>query len=292
MSRWNLLAPMALLLSSAPARAQNPDPAGRLASAERSVVEAIAREGLAATLSNTLARDGALLWPGAPLVVGPDSARVLLLAQRGTLDTLQLSWQPLGLELSSDAGFGITWGVALAIPPSRNVRYGRYIAAWRLSGDSWKLAAFVAIGIVPPAATVIPPELAAVHYAPLTPAGPGGPLVAADFAFARLAGDSGAALAFERFAASDGVTLGGLLNRGPAAIGRALRGGPPSHWAWYPVLVGVAASRDLGFTVGHSEIKPEGGPATYGKYLTIWRRLPGGELRFVIDGGNVRPPGS
>ena len=25
------------------------------------------------------------------------------------------------------------------------------------------------------------------------------------------------------------------------------------------------------------------------KYLTIWRRQPGGEVRFLTDGGNARP---
>ena len=27
----------------------------------------------------------------------------------------------------------------------------------------------------------------------------------------------------------------------------------------------------------------------FGKYLTIWRKQPGGEWRFVVDGGNLSP---
>lgn len=253
------------------------------------MVEALAREGIAATMYNVLAPGGVVLWPGAPAVAGPDSARRLLLAQPA-LDSLRISWQPLGLELAADGRLGVSWGVALAIPPSRNPRIGRYIAAWRRSGDAWKLAAFVPIGLLPAAATVIPPELAGVRYAPLPPGGTAAAFIAADLAFARLAGDSGAALAFERYAAPTAVTFStGPLNRGPEAIGRALRGGPPAHWAWHPILAGASTGGDLGFTVGESEIKPETGAVSYGKYLTIWRRLPGGEIRFLTDGGNARP---
>ena len=54
-------------------------------------------------------------------------------------------------------------------------------------------------------------------------------------------------------------------------------------------LAGTAASGDLGFTIGESVIRVEGSPASYGKYLTIWRRLPDGSVRFLTDGGNPRP---
>ena len=125
---------------------------------------------------------------------------------------------------------------------------------------------------------------------PLPANGPAARFIAADLAFARLAGDSTAALAFERFAAPQAVTLGGgILNNGPKAIRSTLEGGPPSAWSWHPVLAGAAGSGDLGFTVGESVIKVEGSPASYGKYLTIWRRLPDGSVRFLTDGGTARP---
>jgi hypothetical protein len=33
-----------------------------------------------------------------------------------------------------------------------------------------------------------------------------------------------------------------------------------------------------------------GNPGTfYSKYLTVWRRMPDGSIRFLVDGGNARP---
>jgi hypothetical protein len=276
------------LLPASRALAQPSTPLTALAQAERAASEAAGREGFAVALPVALARNGVLLWPGAPAVVGGDSARRLLAAQR-SLDSLRIVWQPLGMELAADGTLGVTWGVALAIPPQRDPRIGRYIAAWQREGEAWKLAAFVPVGLFPAGATVLPPGLASTRYPPLTAAGRAGSFVTADLSFARLAGDSGAAVAFERFAAPDAVTFGAAgLNRGPVAIGLALRA-DRSRWEWHPILAGSSASGELGWTVGESTIQPERGTATYGKYLTIWRRLPSGELRYLTDGGNVRP---
>jgi hypothetical protein len=288
---WKPLAlASALLLRTLAATAQTAAPAEALAQAEQSAVDAITRDGFAAGFPALLAAQGVLLWPGAPVVAGPDSVRRLLQAQRG-LDSLRISWQPLGIRVAEDGTLGVTWGVAIAVPPGRTPRIGRYIAAWQRDGAAWKLAAFVPLGLFPAAATTLPADLAAIRSTPLAAAGRAAGFITADLDFARLAGDSTAALAFERYAAPDAVTLGaGLLNQGPAAIGRALSGGPPSHWAWHPVRAGASAGGDLGFTVGESLVRPEGGTPSYGKYLTIWRRLPNGTIRFLTDGGNARPP--
>lgn len=280
---------VALLLLAATASAQSPSPGETLALAERNAAEGIFRDGLPAGMYAILASDGALLWPGAPAVKGPVAARLLLTAQSG-LDSLKLTWQPLGLELAGDGSLGVTWGVAVVVPPERTPRIGRYIAAWRREAEQWKLAAFVPIGLFPASSTTLPPSLAGIRHPGLGPIGPGAAFISADLGFARLAGDSGAALAFERFAAPEAVTFGGgLLVRGPAAIGNSLRGGPPTHWAWHPILAGASTAGDLGFTVGESEIQPQGGAVNYGKYLTIWRRMPDGAVRFLTDGGNARP---
>ena len=69
----------------------------------------------------------------------------------------------------------------------------------------------------------------------------------------------------------------------------SLDDGAVTRWDWHPVLAGASASGELGFTVGEAEIRPEGAPVNYSKYLTIWRRQPGGEVRFLTDGGNARP---
>lgn len=273
--------------SAAAAQASAPD---SLTAAERRTIEASGRDGFAAALLGALASDGTLLWAGAPVVSGTDEVRRLLAAQ-SLLDSLRITWQPLYQEMAADGSMGITWGVAAVARDGAPAHIGRYIAAWRPEGGAWKLAAFVGLAIYPAAATILPANLGPLRLPPAAASGPGAAFVSADLAFARLAADSGAAGAFERFAASDAVTFGaGLLTRGPAAIRKSLEGGPPSRWAWHPVAAGASAGGDLGFTVGESEIRVEGAPTSYGKYLTIWRRMPGGVVRFITDGGSPRPP--
>jgi hypothetical protein len=260
-----------------------------LLTADRAISEASGRGGFAAALTAGLAGDGAVLWPGAPVIHGVAAARRLLAAQR-LLDSLRITWQPLHVEVAADASLGVTWGVAAAARDGTPARMGRYIAAWRREDGAWKLAAFVGLGIYPVAASTVTADMGPATLPPAPVNGPAADFIAADLAFARLAGDSTAALAFERYAAPEAVTFGGgILNTGPAAIRRTLEGGPPSAWTWHPVLAGTAGTGDLGFTVGESVIREAGSPASYGKYLTIWRRLPDGKVRFLTDGGTPRP---
>jgi len=133
-----------------------------------------------------------------------------------------------------------------------------------------------------------------VRGLPLTreAARPGGrtaAFIAADLAFARMARDSGAATAFRKWATSDAVIFGrgGLLIRGPQAIERAVSG--PGRWAWHPVAAGAAQSGDLGWTVGEAIISTDKAETSFSKYLTVWIRR-GGTTRFLVDGGNARPP--
>jgi ketosteroid isomerase-like protein len=281
------LALLAVLAGPASLAAQATDHLASLAAADRQGSEASGRSGFAAALLGALADDGAVLWPRAPVAAGRDRIRRLLRDQK-ILDSARVSWQPLGLEVSSDGSFGVSWGVMAAGRDAAPPRLGRYIAAWRRAGGDWKLAALVTLGVFP-AATGYPGDFPRT-LPPSAPRGPAGHFVAADLGFARMAGDSGAPIAFERFADPEAVTFaGGVLHRGPASIRRALELGGPADWAWHPVLSGGSASGDLGFTVGESEIRPRQGPATYGKYLTIWRRDPNGRVGYLTDGGNARP---
>jgi len=276
-----------LLLDAGPLAAQ--DAEDSLLTAERAVSDASGRGKFATAVTAALASDGAVLWPGAPVIHGAASVGRLLSAQR-LLDSLRITWQPLGVQLAADRSFGVTWGVAVAARDGGPSRIGRYIAAWQKEGGEWKLAAFVGLGIYPLAASTVSADMGPLTLPALPASGPAAAFIAADLAFARLAGDSTAALAFERFAAPDAVTLGGgLIHLGPAAIRRTLEGGPPSAWSWHPVLAGASGSGDLGFTVGESRIQAEGSPVSYGKYLTIWRRQPDGSVRFLTDGGSPRP---
>ena len=280
---------VALIVPWRPGGVRAQDAAAALLAAERGLAETSDRAGLARALVKGLPADAVLVWPGAPVAAGPDAVR--LLAAQAALDSLRLSWQPLGLELSGDSTLGITWGIAIVTPRSAPAapRVGRFIHAWRRHEGRWTLAALMLGGVIPPGATVIPSGMP-LQRSPLAAAGPAGPFVGADLAFARLASDSGAGVAFARWAAPEAVMVDGtgLLVRGPEAVGALVAG--PAAWRWHPVAAGAATSGDLGWTVGEAVIAPEGGAPIYSKYLTVWRRLPDGSVRFVTDGGNARPP--
>jgi hypothetical protein len=258
---------------------------------ERAVSEQSSDSGLVPAVLRAMEPAGVLLWPGAPVVSGSRDMRRLLQSLPGG-NSLRLVWQPLGIALAQDSMLGVTWGIvvqsALRIPGPPGI--GQYIAAWRRQEDHWVVAALVFIGLKPPVTAV--PSGIPQTLAPATASGAAQPFVAADLAFARLAGDSGAATAFERWAAGDAMVFGrhGLLVQGPEAIGRAVAG--EAAWRWHPVAAGASRSGDLGWTVGEAVITPKGAKPTYSKYLTVWVRRGGGSIRFLTDGGNSRPAGN
>jgi hypothetical protein len=276
---WLLVSPFRLLAQGASAELLASD---RVASALSS------DSGLVAALAKSLDLDGVLLWPGAPVVVGPDQAKRLIQAV-SSHDTLRLTWQPLGTELSRDSTLGVTWGVAVItsrVTPAAP-HLGRYTAAWRRGVGRWTISALLFTSVRPVATNL--PDGIPLTRSPLPARGPPGHFVAADLAFARLASDSGAAVAFRTWAAADAIVSGGsgLLARGPDAIASGVVG--PAEWRWHPVAAGTSRSGDLGWTVGEAVIAPETGDTSYSKYLTVWIRPPGGPIRFLTDGGNARP---
>jgi hypothetical protein len=256
--------------------------------AERAVAEQSGAVGAGKAVAAALHPRGVLVWPGAPVTVGAEATR--LLAALPALDSVSLALQPLALELSADSSLAASWG--LAIVTRRAVagapRVGRYIGMWTREAESWRLTALLLSGIIaPPAASTASSR----PRPPLSSSGPAGAFAAADLEFSRLAGDSGARIAFERFAAPEAFVLDGqgVVVSGPHAIGASVAG--PALWQWQPVAGGASPSGDLGWTVGEAVITPpanEGAPA-YSKYLTVWRRLADGSIRFLTDGGNPRP---
>lgn len=277
------------MLAAAPPSLGAQDSRAALLAADRAVSEISNDSGFAVAVRRFIHQDGVLLWPGAPVVVGPSDIGTLLGALPNR-DSLRLTWQPLGIEVARDSTLVVTWGVAAATPrvAPGPPRLGRYIAAWRRSGERWTLGALLLVGMDPVPATALPRGLPLTRV-PARASGTVAPFIAADLAFARLAGESGAATAFKQWAAPDAVIFGGggVLARGPRAIAEVVTG--PAKWQWHPVAAGASQAGDLGWTAGEAVIAPPGAEPNYSKYLTVWRRLPGGLIRFVNDGGNGRP---
>jgi hypothetical protein len=277
-----------LLAAHSPVEAQ--DQRAALLRADLMAAQLSVDSGLASALHRSLHREGLLLWPGAPVVAGRSDLETFLRLQ--LVDSLRLTWQALGFELAADSSLGATWGVAVSTSLSdarAAPRVGRYIASWRRDSGQWSIAAAVFIAIQEPGATRSWRGLPSTR-SQAGPGSPAAPFIGADLGFARLAADSGAAIAFRRWAAPEALSFGGgsLLVRGPEAISRGVAG--PERWRWHPVAGGTARSGDLGWTAGEATITRPDGTALHSKYLTIWTREANGTIRFLFDGGNARPP--
>jgi ketosteroid isomerase-like protein len=116
-------------------------------------------------------------------------------------------------------------------------------------------------------------------------------LVAAERGFAQASVDSGMNAAFLGVLAADSTVYrpGPVNGREAHSAG----GDPPIVLSWYPVIAGIAASGDLGFTTGPYAVTPKD-PAEKrrgsGHYTSVWRRLPTGRWELVVDLGTPHRP--
>lgn len=58
---------------------------------------------------------------------------------------------------------------------------------------------------------------------------------------------------------------------------------------WVPLKAELAASGDLGYTVGKWTFKSADGTTQYGVYVTVWKRQRDGSWKFVVDAGSDTP---
>jgi ketosteroid isomerase-like protein/lysophospholipase L1-like esterase len=121
-------------------------------------------------------------------------------------------------------------------------------------------------------------------------------LLRVDREFSALSVARGAAEAFFTYMTDDAVQLpmGDRPVIGRTEIRRRLAEGGTFTLTWEPHAADVSRSGDLGYTWGTYELHgagPDGQPrASYGKYVTIWKKQPDGAWRAVLDTGNPGPP--
>lgn len=264
-----------------------------LVAADRAAGDSVLKQGFASGLTGMAAPELVLVYPGAPVIAGLQGSKTMLAAQKG-LSTITVRWMPLAVELSHDGTFGLTYGVtaisAESENPSGQLRMGKYLSAWRRVGSEWRIVAHAQVGLLAASAYEVPEGFAKPAF-PKIPGGNPADFAAADAEFAALAAKDGAPKAFAAFVAADGVIFSGSgeLIRGPEPVRAQMADGPQATWRWVPVAAGSSSSGDLGYTVGEAVITPSGSPATYSKYLSLWRRGKDGKIRFIADGGNARP---
>jgi len=248
----------------------------------------------------TFAASAACLRAGAPVIYGRDAATRVVRAT--DVEPGAIMWEPLGGGVSSDLHSGYTYGVVARTQTEKAnaMRFGRYIAYWERSrGAPWRIVAYVEVGSPPVPSSIEIPE--AVRTPPAEPSLPKllaetrASLRSADSSFSDLSYRMGTGYAFSNTVAEDGVVFGAPdLRIGPRAIreGFALQT-ESSSLTWKPEFVAIAASRDIGYTIGEyvSTGRGPSGAAVqrFGKYLTIWRRQKDGQWRFLADGGNPSP---
>lgn len=112
--------------------------------------------------------------------------------------------------------------------------------------------------------------------------------MAADQAFSDYAQTAGMAEAFGKYMdAVDGKMIGpARITRGEAAIRAAFRDWPAdAKLVWSPDMGHASKSGDLAVTSGRWTRSVKGAAVAQGRYVTVWRRLDGGEWKGVIDLG-------
>lgn len=257
-------------------------------------VDTLAARGLAATRSAFFAADIVYLRDGAPAVFGRESV-LSFLAANPPIET-PVTWQPLGGGLSRDAMSGYTYGVtAYSTGEKAGLGLARYIAFWsRPRGGQWKISAYAEVGSPTPTATTQPTAGTEIPVRPRQVIREALVLTQADSDFAEAARMFGTAAAFSDAVAEDGVIFGGSeIVVGPRAVREYFDSRRGVSLTWRPTFGVIAASGDLGFTIGES-VSTSRGPSgaagqRFGKYLTVWRKEQKGGWKFAVDGGNSRP---
>lgn len=257
------LASFFFALSPLAAQTAVPTARERLLVADHAAAEAVAIHGVLAGLPPQLSDDAVLVWPGAAVLQGGSNIISFLAAQHSVVGA-RISWQPLHITLAQDSSLALVWGVAVvdreassAFPATH--RIGRFLAALRPVNGNWKIAALAFSGLLSGAETLWSDSLGAREWPLLRSVGAARHFIAADSAFAAMAGRFGAGKAFAFWAASDAVTFSGTgeLSIGPAAIGAGFDG-DASHWAWGAVAAGASLDGSLGWTVGQAVITGKG----------------------------------
>ena len=229
-----------------------------------------------------------LLFPDAPIVRGRPAAESLLRALPEA-PRRAVRWQPALAERSGDGLRGYTLGYGTSVTGDSVVPM-RYLAYWRRTpAGAWHVAAWVltrGTAAAPPLPAPCRAPAAGAQHAPAADS----ELRAADSAFAARSVHDGAGPAFAEYLAPDGLTVSGSsgMTCGPAAVATAFGGLGPGALVWTPALADMAASGDLGMTVGTATVHV-GTETSYSKYLTIWRRARDGAWRVVADAGNATP---
>ena len=252
--------------------------------------DSLGRRGFAATMRALLDPSVIYLRAGAHAAYGAERAQRLIESSRPQTAGF-IAWQPTGGGISRDRMTGYTFGIAVrAQPEVSSALIERYVAVWsRTRTTPWKITAYVEVS---PGA--LSGEMGEKPSPVVDDRAPLRSLMHADSAFGEVASARGPAAAMRGYMADDGVLLATTqLIVGPAAASDYFDSRRSFSISWVPRDAGVAASGDLGYTIGDAlstSLGPTGAATQrFTKYLTVWRKDAGGHWRVAVTGANDRP---
>ena len=119
-------------------------------------------------------------------------------------------------------------------------------------------------------------------------------LIDTDKAFSRMSVEKGLNAAFIYYADDNVVKIreGNFPIIGKNDMTKAYLARPDSGMIlkWTPLRADISQSNDLGYTVGDWELYLKVKDTTlYGNYISIWKKQPDGNWRYVLDAGSNTP---
>jgi ketosteroid isomerase-like protein len=259
---------------------------------------ALTSQSVAAALGNAFAGDVLFLSPRVNVLSGKAAASAFLTGD--PLAPSALQWSIAVADVSNDGTQGYTWSEGSAtydFGTGALARPSFFLIYWRRPavGEDWTVAAMV-ISLGGPSTGGFPsgfgtPDDKHRRAFPNTEVTEQqAEILSVDAAFSAMSVAQGSGPAFEQFAAPNAVGVGGgQYIFGPAALGEAFASAPGQVVSWVPRYSGVAASGDLGFSVGEATFDLGSDGTFYSKYLTVWQKQDTGAWRYVADLGNNRP---
>jgi ketosteroid isomerase-like protein len=246
-----------------------------LADAERSFARTAGERGIKDSFLAWFAEDSIDFEPDP----GPAIARIQ--AWPAPKHRVQLSWEPVFLDLSRDGDMGYTTGPTLVHDlddDPRPDRHGYYFSVWRKQKNGeWKVALDAGIGV--PGIETPPRKLQAaiaLGYAK-GKAKEASAQRDAILALEREPGADARHAAEETRLHRDGVYP--ILGRSEVLADLARRAGP-THFE--PAEAVVSASVDLAYSYG-SFTRGQGANGERGYYAHVWKRAPSGKWSIVAQ---------
>ena len=252
--------------------------------------DSLPRRGLASTIRPLLDPSVIYLRAGANPSYGIERTVRLIEAPKPQTPAF-IAWQPIGGGVSRDRLTGYTFGIAVrAQPELSNLLIERYIAVWsRSRGAPWRIAAYIEVS--PGSLSSLAGEKASLIIDTRKPLHD---LFVADSLFGERAASLGPATAMRDFLSDDGVLLATTqLVVGPRDASEYFQSRRSFSVSWIPREARIAASGDLGYTIGDAvatSLSASGvAQQRFTKYLTVWRKDDDGRWRVAVTGANDRP---